>query len=123
MRQHTRDVCACLMSVLVRPITAPLWLGLLVAMSLIVGKPTIDSAQKPHIVIGPSVPPGSGVLVGDAGGGGDRRIRLGRNELRVVRDHLLESALATLREHYLRLKSGDLLQQLELSFDQAKRPY
>ena len=36
MRQHTRDVCACLMSVLVRPTTPPLWLGLLVAMSLIV---------------------------------------------------------------------------------------
>jgi hypothetical protein len=30
-------------------------------------EPTIDSAQKPHIVIGPSVPSGSDVLVGYAG--------------------------------------------------------
>jgi hypothetical protein len=36
MRQHTRDRCARLMSLLVRPTTPPLWLGLVVAMSLIV---------------------------------------------------------------------------------------
>ena len=68
MRQHTRDRCARLMSLLARPTTPPLWLGLVVAMSLIVVETTIDSAQKPHIVIGPSVPSCSGVLIGYARG-------------------------------------------------------